>query len=284
LRPWHIVIEYDQFDGDGDNIHSGVVDEVWAALKKYRLSYKSDNLSETDYATEQGLFRVGDQRWPNRAEDQVLAEVVDPFSYAATLQGFQIRNVERTFGLHALDCSLLERTAPGAMTGPTQYCFEPNTQTLRYVRGFGWDQTTYNDLTSFQGHNAARDVVVTDGGKPYLKLHVKTIEVIEHLNEADFVPPTDASHIGEKRLSGVRPKVISTLFPEWPGSLRQQHFVVTVEIVIGKDGHVVAAHAVTGPSEAYKAAEKAVLKWVFQPHLVLGEPAELETKVELSNN
>jgi hypothetical protein len=25
-HPWHIVIEYDQFDEDGDNIHSGVVE------------------------------------------------------------------------------------------------------------------------------------------------------------------------------------------------------------------------------------------------------------------
>ncbi len=66
IRPWHIVIAYDQFDEDGDNVHSGIVEEYWAGPKKYRISYRSDTLNQTDYATEQGLFRLGDQRWPNR--------------------------------------------------------------------------------------------------------------------------------------------------------------------------------------------------------------------------
>src|ERR1700678_4195426 len=33
LHPWHIVIEYDQFDEDGDNVNSGVVEEVGLAQK-----------------------------------------------------------------------------------------------------------------------------------------------------------------------------------------------------------------------------------------------------------
>jgi outer membrane biosynthesis protein TonB len=59
---------------------------------------------------------------------------------------------------------------------------------------------------------------------------------------------------------------------------------VEVQIVIGTDGHVVSAQAVTGPSKAYKAAEDTVRKWIFQPYLVLGEPVEVESKVQLQNN
>jgi hypothetical protein len=33
LQPWHIVVSYDQFDEDGDNIHSGVYEEYWAGVK-----------------------------------------------------------------------------------------------------------------------------------------------------------------------------------------------------------------------------------------------------------
>ena len=63
-----------------------------------------------------------------------------------------------------------------------------------------------------------------------------------------------------------------------------EHFSVTVEIVIGKDGRVISAHAATGPSNAYKAAENTVRKWTFQPYLVLDEPVEVESKVVLNNN
>jgi hypothetical protein len=51
LQPWHIVVTYDQFDEDGDNVHSGVSEEYWAGAKKYKRIYKSDKLNETDYAT-----------------------------------------------------------------------------------------------------------------------------------------------------------------------------------------------------------------------------------------
>src|SRR5690242_3798654 len=42
LNPWHIVVEYDQYDEDGDNVHSGVFEEYWAGPKKYKRIYKSD--------------------------------------------------------------------------------------------------------------------------------------------------------------------------------------------------------------------------------------------------
>src|SRR5229473_2345628 len=71
LRPWHIVMSYDQFDEDGDNVHSGVYEEYWVGAKKYKRIYKSDNLNQTDYATDKGLYPHGDQRWPDRAQSQV---------------------------------------------------------------------------------------------------------------------------------------------------------------------------------------------------------------------
>jgi hypothetical protein len=277
LQPWHIVVSYDQFDEDGDNIHSGVYEEFWAGPKKYRRIYKSDNLNQTDYATDRGLFRRGDQQWPDRAELQVRSEVVDPFYYAATLEGFRARRVERTFGGHVLQCLFMENLR--AVSDPAQYCFEPDDSVLRYSRGLGWYQTVYNQIVSFQGRNVARNVEVTDGGKPYLKLSVETIELISRVDEADFAPPVDAAGPLGDRVSGVLPVRIKNSFPQWPESLRGQRLSVEVAIVIGKDGHVVSAHAVGGPPEAQKACEDAARKTVFQPYLVLDKPVEVETRI-----
>ena len=124
LQPWHIIVTYDQFDEDGDNVHSGLYEEYWAGAKKYRKIYKSDNLNQTDFATEKGLYRLGDQQWPDRAQLQVRSDVVDPFSYAATLVGFHGRNVERIFSGYKLQCVLIERDSQ--ISNPTHYCFEPD--------------------------------------------------------------------------------------------------------------------------------------------------------------
>jgi hypothetical protein len=202
LQPWHIIVSYDQFDEDGDNVHSGVYEEYWAGAKKYRRIYKSDNLNQTDYATDKGLYRLGDQRWPGRAELQVRSEVVEPFYYAATLVGFHGRNVERIFGDYKLSCVLIERNSQ--ISSPTQYCFEPDGPVLRYSQGFGWFQTVYNEIVPFQGRSLAQQVAVTDAGKPYLNLRVEKIELISHVDDADFLPPPTAIPIGD-RVSGVNP-------------------------------------------------------------------------------
>lgn len=213
LRPWHIVVTYDQFDEDSDNVNSGVYEEFWAGPKKYRRNYKSDKFNQTDYATDKGLFRRGDQRWPNRTESQVRAEVTEPFYYGATIQGVppsahssksvaavggfgavRARSTERTFSGYTLQCVLIEKESQ-IVSDPTQYCFEPDGSVLRYSRGIGWNQTVYNQIVKFQGRNIAQEVDVTAAGKPYLKLRVETIELISHVDEVDFMPrPTRLAH------------------------------------------------------------------------------------------
>jgi hypothetical protein len=283
VLPWHVVVTYDQFDEDGDNVHSGVYEEYWVGAEKYKRIYKSDNLNQTDYATAKGLYRLGDQQWPDLAQSQVREEIIAPFSYAATLQGFHGRSVERTFSGYKFQCVSIERDS--GVSDPTQYCFEPDTSILRYSRGDGWFQTVYNGIVPFQGRNLAHEVDVTDGGKPYLKLRVETIELLTHVDDADFLPPPNSVGPLGDRVSGVQPQPINmSSLPHWPASLRAQHFTVKAEIVIGKDGRVVSFHAVSGPPEGYKACEDSVRKWVFKPYLVLDKPVEVEQKVECRNN
>jgi hypothetical protein len=276
LHPWHIIVTYDQFDEDGDNAHSGTYEEFWASPTKYTRIYKSDNFNQTEYATDHGLYRRGDQRWPTPEELYVRAAVVDPFAYAATLQGFHVRYVDRSFSGYNLQCALIENES--ANSDPAQYCFESEGSVLRYVRGYGWNQITYNRIVSFQGRNIAQDIDVTNAGKPNFKLHVRTIESLSQVDEADFLPPPDALQLGD-RISGVQPRAIRTSYPEFPASLRGQHFSVEVDFVVGKDGRVVSMHAVGGPPEGQRACEEAVRKSLFAPYFVLDKPVEVETKI-----
>lgn len=285
LLPWHIVVTYDQFDEDGDNVHSGVYEEYWAGPKKYKRIYKSDNLNQTDFATEKGLYRLGDRQWPDQAQIQARAEVVAPFYYGASLEGVHGRTLDRVFGNYKFQCVLIEKDR--VTSDPTQYCFEPDSSTLRYSRGLGWSQTAYNQVVLFQGRNIAREVDVTTGGKAYLKLRVDKIETISNVEDAMFIPPKDAVGPFGGRISGVRAQLVSnnmSPFPRLPSSLRGQHVVVTVQIIIGKDGRVRSAHGVSGPREAYKACEDAVRQWVFKPFLVLDKPVEVEQPVEFHMN
>ena len=135
----------------------------------------------------------------------------------------------------------------------------------------------FDRIDSFQERNVALEVDVTDGGKRCLELRVKTIELLANIDDADFTPPADAVGPLADRVSGVffEPINMSSV-PQWPASLRGQHFTVTVDIVIGKDGHVMSAQATSGPPEAHKGCEDAIRKWVFPPYKVLDKPVEVE--------
>jgi len=285
LLPYHVVVSYEQYDDDGDNVHSGVYEEYWAGPKKYKRIYAADDFNQTDYATEKGLFRRGDQRWPNRTQSQVRSEIIDPFYYAASLEGFQGKNVERRFKANKLQCVFVEKGQ--ANSDPTQYCFEPNSSVLRYSRGFGWFQTVYNRIEVFQGRSVAQDVDVTDGGKLFLKLHVEVVELLSPVDEAVFSPSSEAIGPLGGRVSGVNLAPInSAVFvpPNFPASLSHQHFKVGVHFVIGKDGHVISVNGTSGPPEAYHWCEDTIRRWVFRPFFVLDKPVEVEQESSCQYN
>ena len=281
-RPWHIVITYDQFDEDGDNVHSGVFEEFWFADDKFKRIYKADDFSQVACATKDGLYQSGDKHLPNPVQLLVRSAVVAPYDYQFDFEQTRGHKLSRTFSGHDFTCIAAEGKM--GVSDPNQFCFEPGTDVLRYTRGDYWHQVTYNQFELFEGIPVARQVDVTEGGKPFLKLHVDSLESIAPAEEALTKPGPDAVGPLAGRVSGVRLKTIKMPDPDYPPALKHQHFTITLEIVVGKDGHVLTAKAVSGLPEAYKVAEDAVKTWVFAPYLVLGKPVEVEEKVLLQNN
>lgn len=283
LKQWHVVLTYEQFDRNGDKAHRGSYEEYWASSERYKRIYKSDDFNQTEYATDKGVFRSGDQRWPDRVELAVRSEVLDPFFYAAMLPDHHPRNVERKFSGYKLQCTLIE--GKPELSDPAQYCFEPGTSILRYAHGLSWNQTVYNRIITFQGRNLAQEVDVTDGGKPYLQIRLQTIESIPQVEESTFQPPPDAiGPLSTDRVSGVEVIPLWSTPPQWPRSLKDKSFTVVVEAVIGKDGHVISAHAISGPPEGYNACENSVMTFIFRPSFVRNRPVEVEQQIECANS
>lgn len=281
LKPWHIVIDFDQFDEDGDNVHSGTLEEFWGGPQRSKIGFKSDQLSQTDFITGRGLFRAGDQRWQNRNESEVRLLVLDPFANGATLHGFRVAPLERKFGDHTLHCDGFQRISDG-FNSPNQYCYDMKDSALRYVRGPGWWQITYNDIVSFQDRFVARDVVVTDGGHVLLKLRVTKLERLDQIDDNEFSPTADAVNLSGTRVTGVPMTPLRTVPIDISAVGGLPKFEVLVQIVIGKDGKVIEAKAISGPKEAYKAAEAAARKWEYLPFIVAGQPEEVEAKITFS--
>ena len=175
IRPWHIRLSYETFDTKGLSQGSGVYEEFWISERNYRRSYSSPSFNQTDYATDKGLYRSGDQKWPGDLELMLRDDLIEPLPMALDLHGFRLQNNRRSLGTVEFRCVTL--SADWIFPATNNYCFQEDQPILRFTSSVGdRNGVVYNQIVTFQGRFVARDIRVTNGGKPRLEIHVETIE------------------------------------------------------------------------------------------------------------
>jgi Gram-negative bacterial TonB protein C-terminal len=290
LKPWHILVSYDKYDEDGDNVDSGTYEEFWAGPKQYRLSYTSHDFTQTDIATEEGLYRTGAEKWPGELQTRVRDEFVRPMFREMNLQYAKPEEKKLQLGKTKLPCVLLRRSDMGTFMLSENvlaaFCFEPDSLILRYSKGGVGrstrdEQTIYDKIVQLQGRYVASDVRVMRLGKLSLKMHVEKLESVGQLNMVDFTPPPNAALVKEE-LVVVEGRVLMLdylLHLErfiYPQSIHLPSVKAVVKYVIGKEGHVTRVEFVEGAPELQEAIEENLREYVFRPFIVRGEPVEVE--------
>src|SRR5258708_14157739 len=133
-KPWHIRLTYDHFDEDGDNDHSGTVEEFYAGPKKYKRTITSDTLNQTDVADGSRLYRTGDQVWPGGSVMHAINAVLHPLRDPRPEdKSIRIEKTDLKFGNLPLPCVTLRRTGDGIIYfGRSVFCFNNNSVMLRF--------------------------------------------------------------------------------------------------------------------------------------------------------
>jgi TonB family protein len=294
MQPWHIKASYETFDDQGVPKGKGIYEEFWAGTKEYKTSFTSSGFTQTDYMTDGGLFRSGDPRWPGPAEMQVHRNLVDPLPGEVELSYALLTMREKNFGNTTLRCISLDRPVPVNRNAPPPpaspiYCFEPADPILRFESSYGdVYRTSFDDPISFQGRSIARVIHVMLKNKPFLNLHLETLEALQPVNESEFAPPPGTMKAPPRKIS-VSAGVMQSLLldkvdPAYPDSAKQQHVQGTVVLgaKIGVDGHVQDLRVVSSPSQDLSdAAMLAVRQWTYKPYLLNGEVVEVQTQVNV---
>ena len=290
IKAWHIAVEYDVFDEDGDNVSDGTYEEFWVGLKQYRVIYTSGDFTQTDIATDHGLYRIGNQAWPGELQTRVRDEFVRPMFREANLTYGKAEKTTRDFGQTKLPCVELRKTGSSPFTiispyGSPAFCFDPNSLMLRYIRGgtspitVGND-TLYENVVRFQNRYVATEVQVMRVGKKFLEMRLKKLESISDVRPTDFAPPDSATLVPDKITIDSKVLLLDYLVhmedPKYPTSPGKRG-TATVKFSIEKDGRVVNVQVIDGPPEMRKPLENALPKYVYRPFLVMGEPVEVET-------
>jgi TonB family protein len=88
-------------------------------------------------------------------------------------------------------------------------------------------------------------------------------------------------HIAQGVSAGLLLHKVQPLYPPDARRLRIQGTVV-LHAVIGKDGRIKDLRLVSGSKELAPAAIGAVQQWIYQPYLLLGNPVEVDTIVQVN--
>jgi TonB family protein len=100
----------------------------------------------------------------------------------------------------------------------------------------------------------------------------------------EVAPATDFPRhvrVSETVMQGL---LLSKVSPEYPAAAKANHVqgVVTLAMVIRKDGTVTDVQVVSGPAELTGAAVDAVRQWRYRPYQVLGRPVEIQTTAQFN--
>lgn len=297
-KGWDIRAKYEVYDEDGDNVDSGVYEEIWAGPKRYRRSYAGPNFTQTDYASAEGLYRSGDQEWPKGLIGKVRRLLIQPFDYLGADPQASLQRIDRKIGQANFVCIAkkpLTKSRPGLIvpSGIESYpqdCFEVDKPMLRVSLNPGYSEgVIWNNIFLFQGRFVARDIKFSQDGKVKLTIHLELIQEVTVKGDQIFAPDAGAKGAAQSgRIQGNSSltQVLYSAPPIYPEVAKEHHVEgrVTMRITVGKDGSVTDVKVIGGPALLRDAAVDAARKWRYEPVLVMGDPVEMDMTLEINFN
>jgi hypothetical protein len=194
--PWHLKATYELFAPDGKSSDKGTYEEWWVSEKKYRIAYHSPALVVEEFGTDHGIFRTGQQPWPRSPLSAIRAMITQPVFPATISQKTTFENFQRDFGTRKLPCTAITTSGPERPIQESFFCFSPTNAVLLYASTFeGAYQTLFQDMRVVNGQHLAYTMQRFLAGKPWLTVHVETVEglgdeSLAALNVPDGAAPT----------------------------------------------------------------------------------------------
>jgi hypothetical protein len=297
-HPWHVRAQFERFDEQGKHADSGTFEEWWFGPKSYKSIYTSEGLKQTDVATDAGLFRSGDQRWPTFMEYLIPLLLTDPLSvHPYSSKTNELIDQTHVAGKTKLRCVVLlnkptaeEHAGSNLNADPNRYpsyCFDADSTVLRLATGgSGYGVTFFNDLIQFQGHVVAREIHRTSNGNDSILIHVLDVgsppaNMVLSASGDSKGPLGGRIELPEGRIfpiSGYH-EAIQSLMMRADAQVQGE---VALKLVVGRDGHVLESTVVSGPPELTENVARFARKMVFEPFTILGSPVEVVTTWKIS--
>jgi len=297
-RPWRVKANFEILTAPNTGkFSSGTFVETWYGPQNYRRSYTYKGHTQTDYATPAGLYRSGNQEWPDGAEVRVRTLLVHPIPSDPLNPGVLLQLQDALFGKVSLPCLYELEPLPPALTKAglsktdeeyyithsAHLCFEATVPAVRLAVGLDHttSQITFARILNLDGRVVPQDIDAYAAGAAVLR--IRTVEVSD-LPPATgpITAPADAILLkgpvtvpwdALERLPARTNKPVLPLGAKMMGI----EDTINIEVVISVDGTVTSAKVLNGEYTLRDAALESVKKSKFKPFLLAGTPVEVHT-------
>jgi TonB family protein len=291
VKPWHLKATWQMLDEKGGITEQGIYEEFWVSPTKYKSTYTGMAFTKTEFGTEKGPLFTGPEDTPPYNVAGIHYQFVSPMMSSQAIEQASFDLQRRKLGDINLAC-LCMKDVKGYTYGTT-WCLDADKPVVRVVVPKQGARIAHTRILSFQGRYIAGDLQFVKDGNLVLTAHLDSIEALATIDEALFKPPPDAAPLKLRLvpvsdLTPVSATVMAGMIvykvpPEYPPTAKQGRITGTVvlQATIGKDGKMKDLHVISGPILLQQAALDAVRQWVYRPYLLMGEPVEVLTTVNI---
>ena len=281
---WHIKANYSLYDR-GNLTESGTMEEWATGPWTWHRTYTEKKLVASEWSvTRAKHFQSKDPKLNLTQLDQRVGTILtNPLYQAGNYkEDVQLDGRAGTFSGLILNCvAAANPVAAAGNIDPNvlfpRLCFDAKDSTLRYVN----TPTTLISYTEFKPlgtRQVATKVNVNYGGKVAADLEITLLEPLAAGDQGQIAPsgnnvPQPYLHqAGDAPLVPV--KITECAYP-MAASVKQEHGVVSIPVVIRKDGSVKNNGFPMGPFELAEAASDCVGNWKFEPFKLDGEAIDV---------
>jgi TonB family protein len=286
IRPWHLKVSFKTLDGAGAITDQGTFEELWVGPRKFRRTLTDTTHTQTDYGTEKGVLRTGEQEWSHGNLDNVHRAFVDPLPGDFYVAQSELKSQQRDVEGLKLDCVDLwgsNRPMPSKEDLWFSFCFDANA-VLHQATMPGWDNTqiTSRNIAVFDGHAVPGDIEVRNGGILTLTAHLESIGRVTAADDPEFRAPADAKLHDQDNMTlsaiAAKDRLLHMVPPSYVHD-QGIHGTVVLKGTISEDGSVKDLQVISGPKMLQQVTIDAVKQWRYHPHTLGGAPVEMETTI-----
>jgi len=297
LKPWHLKATYQLYDEKGNPAEQGTYEYWWASPQVYRSTWTRAGATHTDWHVVDGKHAHQATGEPLKFfEYKLQAAFFSPLPAPADLAPSKSRLDQRSIGSKGtkFPCIMVIplmpkygelKTVPLGLF-PT-YCFDPQLPVLRASHSFGSLNTDFNHIVKIQNKYLAREILVLEGQRKILSAVVDSVTTLVPSDPALTPPEAAVSAKPDKvQLSaGIAVgQLLKKLQPYYPQDAKGARIsgTVVLQATIGTDGGIHDLHVISAPAPSLAvSALWAVSQWEYKPYLLMGEPVEVETTINV---